>query len=373
MTHRSLRLIAGVLTMTCWAIRIAQAAQPAEYFAVCGSQINQPTIYFSGVLQGPPAAFLGFQAGFNAFLVQHYAYKGLVACLPTNSAVNAQNFINSKSTALRNAKHNVIETGWTEAAAAAAPPVAPVLARAQNAAPAAAANSPAPGSATAAAGNTGGASQLSSILTSVFGGNGGGSSGSPAAGSKGGSPGGAGSGAASNSSGSGNQNTLAQVSNTLTSVFGNKSGGAAPAEAAPKSPQPGVPDGALGMAQTPMTKLVVYGCGRQDKQVACVTDLTNQNQKDTLVQAADAWKDAFIVDDRGDRHQRSNGFFLNVDGDQRPQLDISYGKSARFILLFDEVQTKVQKVALRSATGGLDVEEINLIDPNAAVQASHSH
>ena len=53
-----------------------------------------------------------------------------------------------------------------------------------------------------------------------------------------------------------------------------------------------------------------------DAQVACNTDLTNQNQKDTLVQAGDVWKDAFIVDDRGDRHQRSSGFFLNVDGDQ---------------------------------------------------------
>jgi hypothetical protein len=125
----------------------------------------------------------------------------------------------------------------------------------------------------------------------------------------------------------------------------------------------------LGTAQWQTTKLVVYGCGRQDMQIACVTDLTNQNQKDTLVQSSDVWKDAFIVDDRGDRHPRTSGFFLNVDGDQRPQLDISYGKSAKFILLFDGVQTKVQKVALRSATGGLDVEEINLI---AAGAANHS-
>ncbi len=60
-----------------------------------------------------------------------------------------------------------------------------------------------------------------------------------------------------------------------------------------------------------------------------------------------------------------------MDGDQRPQLDISYGRSARFVLLFDGVQTKVQKVALRSATGGLDVEEIALIVPGATGQTSH--
>ncbi len=40
-------------------------------------------------------------------------------------------------------------------------------------------------------------------------------------------------------------------------------------------------------------------------------------------------------------------------------------RSARFILMFDGVQTKVQKVALRSPMGGLDVEEINLIRTDA--------
>ncbi len=122
-------------------------------------------------------------------------------------------------------------------------------------------------------------------------------------------------------------------------------------------------DGGLGSAQSGSTKLVVEGCGRQDTRVACVTELTNQNQKDTLVQAANVWADAFIVDDRGDRHTRSSAFFLNIDGDQRPQLDISYGRTARFILMFDDVPTKVQKVALRSASSGLDVEDMSLIAP----------
>jgi hypothetical protein len=140
-----------------------------------------------------------------------------------------------------------------------------------------------------------------------------------------------------------------------------------------KNAQSGGQDGGLGGAQWQTTKLVVYGCGRKDLQVACVTELANQNQKDTLVQAGDVWADAFIVDDRGDRHQRTTGFFLNIDGDQRQQLDISYGKTARFILMFDGVPAKVQKVALRSATGGLDVEEIGLIAPNAGTQAAQQH
>src|SRR5579863_8934087 len=140
-----------------------------------------------------------------------------------------------------------------------------------------------------------------------------------------------------------------------------------------KNAQSGGQDGGLGGAQWQTTKLVVYGCGRKDLQVAGVSELANQNQKDTLVQAGDVWADAFIVDDRGDRHQRTTGFFLNIDGDQRQQLDISYGKTARFILMFDGVPAKVQKVALRSATGGLDVEEIGLIAPNAGTQSAQQH
>ena len=164
------------------------------------------------------------------------------------------------------------------------------------------------------------------------------------------------------------------MSNALTNVFGNKSSNGAAGDPASKNSQQGLPDGALGAAQWQTTKLVIYGCGRQDKEVACVTELTNQNQQDTLVHAADVWKDAFIVDDRGDRRSWIR-FFLNVDGDQRPQIDISYGKTARFVLLFDDVQSRVQKVALRSATGGLDVEEIHLIDrerPPRATEASRS-
>jgi hypothetical protein len=151
------------------------------------------------------------------------------------------------------------------------------------------------------------------------------------------------------------------------SANGNASAGSA------KSTQSGGQDGALGSAQWQTTRLVVYGCGRQDLQVACVTELANQNQKDTLLKAADVWTDTFIVDDRGDRHQRMSGFFLNIDGEQRPQLDISYGKTARFILMFDGVPAKVQKVALRSTAGGLDVEDIGLIAPNAGAQATQPH
>jgi hypothetical protein len=398
--RRSLQIVTGIVAAACPCAIFGQAPA-AQLFVVCGSQPNQPTVYVSGVLQGTKEALPGFQSGFTEFLVQHYAYKGVVGCLPTNSAVNAQNFINTRSTALRNAKKTVVDTGWNPGAPvvrAANIPVPPAVPTAAAAGAARSANTAAPTTSAAAPSTSGGAaggvSQLTSALGNIFGGSSTGTSaaGGTSAASGSSAPGGnsgAGCGAttattattantattgktgAAGNTGSGCQSALVQVSNALASVF-KSANGAASSPAAPKTPPSTAPAGSLGSAQAQNTKLIVYGCGRQDMQVACVTDLANQNQKDTLVQAADIWKDAFIVDDRGDRHLRSAGFFLNIDGDQRPQLDIAYGKTARFVLMFDGVQSKVQKVALRS-TSGLDVEEITVIDPNAAVQSSQTH
>ena len=392
MLHRSLRVAVTVFAVACSGYVFGQAAPP-QFFVVCGSQPNEPTVYFSGVLQGPATAFTGFRNGFSDFLSQHYSYKGAVGCLPARDAAQAQKFIADRSVALRNAKKNVVDTGWSEGAAAAMPvPAAPAATAARAAAPVApvaqnrstarptpatkaSVSMPAAGSAATTAGSGGSAasdaSSFASALGSIFGA--GGSAGA-AGGGAGATAGaadksaGAKSGAGSAGAGTGGQSPFEQVSNTLSSVFASKSGGAdAPSKAAPAAD----PDGGLGSAQSGSTKLVIQGCGRQDARVACVTELTNQNQKDTLVRAADVWTDAFIVDDRGDRHARSSAFFLNVDGDQRSQLDVSYGKTARFILMFDDVPTKVQKVTLRSASSTLDVEDVSLIAP--ATQGNQHH
>lgn len=347
---------ACVLLVVCPAAVHGQAA-PREIFLICGSQPNEPTVYFSGVMQGPAAAFQRFRNGFVAFLTQRYGYKGAVGCAPANAAANAQNALNAHAAALRNQKKNVIETGWTESAAVAAAPAASPLAPAAKQATTAASGAGGGSS----GGSSSGSSQLSSILAAVFGTGGGAGAGGATGG---------GTARATSSGGtsgnSGDQAGATQVVSTLATVFSNKSSGSSGVDAQ-SAPGSKPPEG-LGSAQAQTTKLVVYGCGRQGTQVACVTELTNQNQKDTLVQSDAIWKDTFIVDDRGDRHQRSDGFFLNIDGDQRPQIDISYGKAARFILMFDGVAAKVQKVALRSTAGSLDVEDISLVAPTTDAQ-----
>jgi hypothetical protein len=316
-------------------------------------------------MQGPAAAFQGFHNGFVTFLSQRYDYKGAVGCAPANSAAIAQNALNARATALRNQKKNVVETGWVKPAALAAVTTAAAAAPAAKQATGAGAG----GSAASGGNSGGGSSQLNSILSAVLGTGGTAGGGGGSAGAGGSSAGGAAhtTRSASTSGTTGDQGGAAQLASTLATVFSSKSSGSGDA-GAQRSPAAEEASQGLGSAQAQNTKLVVYGCGRQGTQVACVTELTNQSQRETLIQSAAVWKDTFIVDDRGDRHLRSDGFFLNIDGDQRPQLDVSYGKAARFILMFDGVPAKVQRVTLRSTAGGLDVEDISLVAPGSDAQ-----
>jgi hypothetical protein len=400
-------------------------AAPPQFSWVCFAGNNQPNVYVSGVMQGPANAGASFQSGFAQALMQQYSFQGAVACRPSQNANLAQNSLNGYRVAWRNAKKNVIDTGWTEAAPAApgtasatAPGEAPGTAAATNVlgsilkpkTPAAPASPEPPvavgsghpantgaggGAGTPSAPQGGAGTSASSVLGMLFGTPAPATSGSGAAtaGKTPAAAGKTGSGTSGTGGGGANAGAVTQVTSTLSNLFGNRgSSGAAPGgagnSAKPGAPAAngaggvpagastpnanvpgGLPLGALGSAQYQSTMLVIYGCGRQGTdgtQVLCVADLTNQNAKDTLVQNANVWKDAFIVDDRGDRHTRTAGYFLNIDGEQRQQLDIDNGKSAHFILGFDGVPAKVEKITLRSATGGLDVNGISLIAVGAA-------
>ena len=399
MLRRSAQITVAFFLALCPALLLGQAAPPQFYF-VCYSQANLPTVYFSGVLLGPATAMLPFRSGFAQFLVQRFSYQGNVLCSPTNNAAIAENWINTQATALRKVNKNVELTGWTEtaqqASAAAAANAAKNASGSTQSSPAAKTQQGQPAAADAKNNNK--ASGVATALDDIFGTNGSsnnanGSSAGAGAGGAGAKAGqakstGTGANASGGSNGEANQSPASQLASTLAAIFGKNStsgstagGNAARSTAGPgaqpatrtapaKSTPSGLPAGALGEARSGNTSLVVYGCGRQEQQVACVTELTNQNQQDTLVHSADIWKDAFVVDDRGDRHQRTDGFFLNIDGDQRQQLDIDYGKTARFILMFDGVQAKVEKVTLRSATGGLNVADISLASPDASSNAN---
>lgn len=120
------------------------------------------------------------------------------------------------------------------------------------------------------------------------------------------------------------------------------------------------------MGQSGDTILTVYGCAQRGTQIMCTTTISNQSKSDTQLHSSLAWGDTFIVDDHGNKHQRSMGYFLNADGEPRLDMDVPYGQTAKYVLVFNNVSGGASKVALHSDSSGLDVEEIPAADPGAA-------
>jgi hypothetical protein len=348
-------------------------------------------MYFSAVLQKPDNARQSFESGFAQYLARTFSYTGGVTCSEQSGAANAQTLLTNTTNAWRSAQKKVVMTGWTQAAPAGTGSAG--TANSQGNVSGQKTNTSAAGA--GSGGKTSKSSTADQTLDVIFGaGSSGGSDAGGASASKGASGANAarGSGTAQSASGDTGSGGIAgaasKITNGIAGVFGRKknssdssgeagakpgtegakgeAGAAKPKQAiASQQSSEALPKGALGAAKfadaKTNTKLIVSGRGRKATQVAFVADLTNQNDPETLVQSADVWKDAFIVDDRGDRHLRTKGYFLNIDGEERPQLDINKDKSARFVLMFDGVPTKVQTITLRSNAGRLNVPDIRLI------------
>ena len=105
--------------------------------------------------------------------------------------------------------------------------------------------------------------------------------------------------------------------------------------------------------------ITIYGCTRQGTQVLCDTDFNNQNQHSTQVNTA-WWGDMYMVDQNGDRHQRASAYFVNGAGEPREVLDIPYGQSARYIMVFNDFSPNVATAGLHSAYGKIDIENMAL-------------
>lgn len=105
--------------------------------------------------------------------------------------------------------------------------------------------------------------------------------------------------------------------------------------------------------------------------MACDTDFNNQNSRQTQI-TNNWWRDAYIVDNFGDRHYRVSGYFVNGEGQPRETIDIPYGQSARYIMMFNDVSQNVSTVSLHSQWGNLDIENMSLDGAaveNASAQA----
>jgi hypothetical protein len=112
--------------------------------------------------------------------------------------------------------------------------------------------------------------------------------------------------------------------------------------------------------------LTIYGCVRQGTQVACDTDFNNQNQYNTQVTNG-WWRDAYLVDQFGDRHARASAYFVNGAGQPRESIDIPYGQSARYIMIFNDIPANAATASLHSPYGPIDVENMALDGSSTSV------
>jgi hypothetical protein len=345
-----LSLVAWPALVSARAPQAAATTTPAAPAATPAPATPPKKIVIVKVIQPKPAAPVPAAAATPAPVVAKAATPAATTTSAATSTATAPKAANGNSAS--SILSTIFGTGGSGSSTASAATSAATTAAGSTKAGATAASAAGTASATksAVSGNS-----ASGILTSIFGSGGvvPGASGKTGAGATGGKAGGA-------PTAPDGANSL--VATTPDAGHGRGAAPASPAAAAgaerTSASGSGLPNGALGVAQFSDTILTVYGCTRQGTQVLCDADLSNQNKTETQVQSSVAWKDAFIIDDRGDRHQRSSGFFVNVDGDQRQAMDIPYGQSARYIFVFNDVSPKVQQVTLKSATGGLNVENI---------------
>lgn len=139
-------------------------------------------------------------------------------------------------------------------------------------------------------------------------------------------------------------------------TYASSSSNAAAAPAGTATPGP---NGSLGTFTYGEGMLTVYGCTRQGSQVLCDADFNNQNQRVTQVNTA-WWRDVYLVDQYGDRHQRASAYFVNGAGEPREMLDIPYGQSARYIMVFNDFNPNVGSVGFHSVYGNIDIENMSL-------------
>jgi hypothetical protein len=156
-----------------------------------------------------------------------------------------------------------------------------------------------------------------------------------------------------NSSSSSGRSPIPGYGSSAGAVSGGSTGSVAAG-----SPVAG-PNGSLGTFQWGPGMITIYGCTRQGTQVLCDMDFNNQNQHSTQVNTV-WWGDMYMVDQNGDRHPRASAYFVNGAGEPREVLDIPYGQSARYIMVFNDFSPNVATAGLHSAYGKIDIENMAL-------------
>lgn len=110
--------------------------------------------------------------------------------------------------------------------------------------------------------------------------------------------------------------------------------------------------------------LTAYGCMRNNSQVLCDFDVSNQNN--TQANARGLYGDLRLVGVSGRVINRSDAYFVDSNGSSFPVSQISPGNRIRMVMVFENVPPDYGTVSL--AEGQVVIPGVQLVVPQQTAQ-----
>jgi hypothetical protein len=111
--------------------------------------------------------------------------------------------------------------------------------------------------------------------------------------------------------------------------------------------------------------LTAYSCLRNNSQVLCDFDVTNQGNIQANAEAI--YRDFHLVGTSGRVFGRSNAYFVDTNGSPFTVSQLSSGNAVRYVMVFDNVPNEYASVSL--AQGQTLIQGVQLTSPQAAAPA----
>ena len=119
--------------------------------------------------------------------------------------------------------------------------------------------------------------------------------------------------------------------------------------------------------------MTAYSCFRSGSQVLCDFDVTNQGN--VRANAKQIYGDTHMVNGSGRVLQRTDAYFVDTDGSQFVDSQITPGNKVRMIMVFNNVPASTTSVSLAQGSNTIQSVAIANQEPgtaDSAAEAPHS-
>jgi hypothetical protein len=117
--------------------------------------------------------------------------------------------------------------------------------------------------------------------------------------------------------------------------------------------------------------MTAYSCFRSGSQVLCDFDVSNQGN--IRANAKQIYNDTHMVNGSGRVLQRSDAYFVDTDGSQFVDSQITPGNKVRMIMVFNNIPASTTSVSLAQGSNTIQSVPIANQEPGTAEGADASH